>query len=408
MRSSSVKRKTSDNHGGRDNTLPSTPASSSPAAYSINLTPRPSFLHLHCLGRECLRLWRPIQARSTRDGEGQTVNITDANLEHILDVMSQAWEEGTREAYGSGLLMFHVYCDNKVIPETQRAPVSKILLSTFISELAGAYSGKTISNYVYGVRAWHILHGVMWLLKEPETKALLMAASKLTPPSSKRKKRCPYTLEYMTKLKGQLNLQDPLNAATFACLTTCFYATGHVGEFTVKQLDHFDHTKHATLAHLRQEKDRNGLQVTVLHIPVTKSASEGEDVSWAQQNGLTDPCEGLENHMQINKPPSNGHLFAYKWKSRHRPLTKKAFISRLAQAARDAGEDPLQGHGIWIGSTLEYLLCGVSLETVKVTGRWASDAFILYLRKHAQILAPYLQAIPELHHAIATSTMCVH
>ena len=81
--------------------------------------------------------------------------------------------------------MFHVYCDNKVIPETQRAPVSKILLSAFISELAGAYSGKTISNYVYGVRAWHILHGMTWLLKEPETKALLTAASKLTPPSSK-------------------------------------------------------------------------------------------------------------------------------------------------------------------------------------------------------------------------------
>jgi hypothetical protein len=55
----------------------------------------------------------------------------------------------------------------------------------------------------------------------------------------------------MTKLKGQLNLQDPLDAATFACLTTCFYAAGHVGKFTVQQLNHFDHTKHATPAYLR-------------------------------------------------------------------------------------------------------------------------------------------------------------
>ena len=212
----------------------------------------------------------------------------------------------------------------------------------------------------------------------------------------------------MKKLKGQLNLQDPLDAATFACLTTCFYHTGRVGEFTVKRLDLFDPTKHATPAHLRQEKDHNGLQVTVLHILVTKAAPEGEDISWAQQNGPTDPCEGLKNHMQINKPPSNGHLFTYKWKSRHRPLTKKAFISHLAQAAQDAGEDPLQSHGIWIGSTLEYLLRGISLETVKVIRQWASNAFIIYLQKHAQILAPYLQVIPELHHAIATSTMHVH
>jgi hypothetical protein len=111
--------------------------------------------------------------------------------------------------------------------------------------------------------------------------------------------------------------------------------------------------------------------------------------------------------MQVNKPPSSGHLFAYRWKSGHRPLTKKTFISCIAQAARDTGEDPLQGHGIQIGSTLEYLLRGISLETVKVIGRWASDAFILYLQKHAQILAPYLQAFPELHHAVATSTMHV-
>ena len=113
------------------------------------------------------------------------INVTDTDLEHILEVMAQAWEEGTQETYGSGLLMFHVYCDNKAIPEIQQAPVSKLLLSTFISELTGAYSGKTILNYVYGIRAWHILHSTVWQLNKPETKALLMAASKLTPPSSK-------------------------------------------------------------------------------------------------------------------------------------------------------------------------------------------------------------------------------
>jgi hypothetical protein len=172
-----------------------------------------------------------------------------------------------------------------------------------------------------------------WQLNEPEMKALLTAASKLTTSSSKQKKHHLYTLKYMTKLKGQLNLQDLLDAMVFACLTTCFYTAGCVGEFTVKQLDHFDHTKHATLANLRQEKGHNRLQVIAHHLPITKAASEGENISWAQQNGPTDSCESLENHMQVNKPPSNSYLFAYKWKSGHCPLTKKTFISRLAQAA---------------------------------------------------------------------------
>jgi hypothetical protein len=114
-----VKRKTSDNHSSRNNTLPLTLNSPTPAAYSISLTPLPSPLRPHCLGRERLCLWRPIQAHSTGDGEGQTVNLTDADLEHILEVMAQAWEEGTWESYGSGLLMFYVYCDNKATPEIQ-------------------------------------------------------------------------------------------------------------------------------------------------------------------------------------------------------------------------------------------------------------------------------------------------
>jgi len=88
-------------------------------------------------------------------------------------------------------------------------------------------------------------------------------------PSSKRKETLPVHTRIHDKTEGAAQPTGSTQRRDFACLTTCFYATGHVGEFTVKQLDHFDHTKHATLAHLRQEKDRNGLQVTVLHIPVT-------------------------------------------------------------------------------------------------------------------------------------------
>ncbi|KAJ7223915.1 hypothetical protein C8J57DRAFT_955046, partial [Mycena rebaudengoi] len=57
----------------------------------------------------------------------------------------------------------------------------------------------------------------------------------------------------------------------------------------------------------------------------------------------------------------------------------------------------IQGHGIRIGASLLYLLRGVPFDVVKTLGRWASDAFLLYLRKHAQIMAPYIQANPGIH-----------
>jgi hypothetical protein len=84
-------------------------------------------------------------------------------------------------------------------------------------------------------------------------------------------------------------------------------------------------------------------------------------------------------------------------KGARRPLTKTAFIARLHKAFKSAKLEPLQGHGIRIGSTLFYLLRGTPFDVVKTIGRWASDAFLLYLRKHAQIMAPYMQANPRVH-----------
>jgi hypothetical protein len=87
------------------------------------------------------------------------------------------------------LAHFHVFCNSKLIPEEQRTPTSHILISLFISEMAGHYSGKMVLNYVHGVRAWHTLHGVPWTLGgDAEINMLLKAATSLTPPSRKRAK----------------------------------------------------------------------------------------------------------------------------------------------------------------------------------------------------------------------------
>ncbi|KAI0037278.1 hypothetical protein FA95DRAFT_1460103, partial [Auriscalpium vulgare] len=79
------------------------------------------------------------------------------------------------------------------------------------------------------------------------------------------------------------------------------------------------------------------------------------------------------------------------------PLSRRIFLDRIKRAADAAQRPQLHGHSFRIGGTLEYLLRNVPFETVRVHGRWSSDAFHLYLRKHAQILAPYLQARPEIH-----------
>ena len=314
--------------------------------------------------------------------------------------MSNAWLESTRESYSTGILVYHVYCDKKDISEDLRAPTNQQIITSFITSLAGAYSGGTIHNYVYGIRAWHILHGLEWSPNPLELEAVLKGADRLAPPSSKRKKRLPYTPEFIATIRQQMDLEDTFDAAVFACLTTCFYAAARVGEFVVPRLDGFSADQHVTLANLRVDRNAEGLEVTVLHIPQTKAAPlEGEDVFWAPHPGPTDPYDALKNHLRVNNPPRNAHLFSYWHKNQLRPLTKHAFIKRLASLARLAGMEPLQGHGVRIGATLFYLLLGLPIEAMKVMGRWSSDAFLRYLRKHAQILTPLIQANPRAHEA---------
>ncbi|KAH9051685.1 hypothetical protein EDB87DRAFT_1571246, partial [Lactarius vividus] len=65
----------------------------------------------------------------------------------------------------------------------------------------------------------------------------------------------------------------------------------------------------------------------------------------------------------------------------------------------------LQGHSIRIGSTLEYLLRGVPFDVMKAKGRWARDSFLLYLRKYAVTIAPYIQDVPNVHEAFIRYAM---
>ncbi|KAF8798548.1 hypothetical protein BYT27DRAFT_7177580 [Phlegmacium glaucopus] len=225
-------------------------------------------------------------------------------------------------------------------------------------------------------------------------KAALDGASLLAPPSSKRPKRAPLTLATVISIAGKLDLATPLDAAVFACLTTTFFSAARLGEFTVPSLKAFTHTLHVKPSDIRRNQDQHGFQVTVFALPRTKSSPSGEDVYWSAQEGPADPQAALTNHLSINNPPADKALFAWRHPQGLCPLTRGEFLKRINLAAVELGVKSLKGHGIRIGATLEYLLRGVPFDVVKSIGRWSSEAFLVYLRQHAVIIAPYIQGTP--------------
>ena len=366
-----------------------------------------SELRPHCPASDRIRRWKPKDARHTLDNNGRPTNLSEEDLARIQKVLQETYASNTRSTYGTGLLMFHIFCDHKEVEEEHRAPINQTVLASFISTLAGTYGGSTIKNYVYGIRAWHIIHGVEWKVNDNEVDALFKAGNKMSPKEARRKEKEPWTVDYLTKICENLNANDPKDAAIHACLTTAFWGTARLGEVTVPKLDGFDPAIHVKISDVQHDvRDRNDLEETVIFIPWTKVARErGERIFWARQEGIVDPHRALANHIKVNNPPERHHLFAFRHGTDMRPMTRSIFLTRIGKIVSKNNLPKLPGHGIRIGSTLEYLLRGVPFDVVKAKGRWQSEAFKGYLRRHAQIMAPYTQADPRMYETFVRYAM---
>ena len=54
--------------------------------------------------------------------------------------------------------------------------------------------------------------------------------------------------------------------------------------------------------------------MTAIFIPWTKVTREkGEDIFWVKQEGIINLESGLANHLKINHPPPDVHLFTHKY-----------------------------------------------------------------------------------------------
>src|SRR5882762_8597752 len=99
---------------------PETGIIATPLPYPTNLTPNESPLRPHCLAKDRLKLWHPLNTRSAVDAQGRPVPLSLQDLEQIGGVTLNSLQPATQASYSSGLLTFHVFCDQKKIPEDLR------------------------------------------------------------------------------------------------------------------------------------------------------------------------------------------------------------------------------------------------------------------------------------------------
>ncbi|KAK6996089.1 hypothetical protein R3P38DRAFT_3629166 [Favolaschia claudopus] len=156
-----------------ENSAPSTATIMTRGSRTIPYSTEAVFAETEMLAGDRLYKWTPSSSRAELH---KSSSIPTADLLHINTILSHGWAEGTLETYGSG-------CSYPLLFSSRR-----LQLPWQVSTLA-----RPSKNYVAGVRAWHILHGVSWALNKAEVDTLIRAAIALQPPSASKKKRQPYT-----------------------------------------------------------------------------------------------------------------------------------------------------------------------------------------------------------------------
>ena len=71
------------------------------------------------------------------------------------------------------------------------------------------------------------------------------------------------------------------------------------------------------------------------------------------------------------------------------PFTKEVFVRKVKSALSRAGinHQAYSGHSFRIGAATAAAMCNVPAHTIKMLGRWSSDAYMLYIRQHRSHLA---------------------
>lgn len=293
---------------------------------------------------------------------------------------------------GYALVCFHSWANLEGVPDGLRIPLHPEVARRYVASLNGAMAGKRIRQRLNSLRLWHIYYDVPWVVREEQVQVVLAAAKQLQPHPKLR--RDPLLSDHLAAIFPLLDFTTSFDVAFWAATTCAHRACLRSGEFTTPSQPKFDPKRHPTAKDLKSVWSAGVFRGFLLHLPFDKVEKErGADVAITAIPGHNAcPVMALSGHLVYNQPTADEHIFTFT-SSRGRSagqrmsLTKHLWLERLNELLKQAGLPPLDGHSIRIGGATQLLMNGVDPLTVKVLGRWKSDAFERYWRHVTVILA---------------------
>lgn len=206
--------------------------------------------------------------------------------------------------------------------------------------------------------------------------------------------RLPITTDLLFKLKEVWGRDGraPDNIMLWAASLMCFFGFMRAGELTVPSDNGFEEGAHLAFQDVSVDSLTNpGMLKVRLKASKTDPFRVGVDVFIGRTDSPLCPVAAVLAFMAV-RGPGPGPFFKFKNGS---PLTRARFVARVREALREAKVDcsAYSGHSFRSGAATTAAQKGVSDASIKMLGRWKSNAYQLYIKTPRDQLAQFSRCL---------------
>ena len=316
-----------------------------------------------------------------------------AGTTHLHNLANKFLREGlassTRSTYAAGEKRFYSFC---TATKCHPLPASEATLVLFSTHLAATNtSHSTIKVYLAAVRQLHVLSGLHEFFNRqltPRLQQVLRGIKKCQAEFRPTKLRLPITTQLMQQIQQMLSKEPHsyTNVMMWAACCIAFFGFMRVSEFTVPNRSSYDKSTDLCLSDIAVDNRENPrlLRVTIKQSK-TDPFRKGVSIFLGATGRSVCPVHGILPYL-VARGDTPGPLFITEDGN---GLTRQTFADLLNSILSKLHLDSknYNTHSFRIGAATSAAQANIPDASIKMMGRWKSDAYQSYIKTPPKELA---------------------
>ena len=301
------------------------------------------------------------------------------------------------KSYQAGHRRYISFCNRAQLTPL---PTAENTLMLFTAHLAQeGLSHQTIKVYLSAVRNLHVtagLHGEFARALTPRLELTLKGIKKESIKNNPPQIRLPITIDVMCSILNVLSRAPERhdNILMWAACCTAFFGFLRCSEFTTPSQTEYDPTVHLSLADISVDRR---VSTSLIYITIKQSKTDpfrkGATICLAKTEKPVCPVMAMLPYLAL-QGGQPGPLFILEDGSF---LTRSSFTTLLRNTLNSAGIDSSKfaSHSFRSGAATTAADTGMAEVHIKMLGRWASEAYQVYIKTPPAKLAKLTKQLTD-------------